>query len=494
VTARAPYVGYFGLRESPFSNTPDSRFVYLGARHKKALALLLRGIQEQGGVVHLTGEIGAGKTTLCRLLLDRLPGDVHAVLIPDPALTAEELLFTVCDELGVQHERDAGRQTILDALRAHLQAARAGGRRAVLIVDEAQNLGVGALEQVRLLASLETGAQKLLEIILVGQPRLIDLLGVEVLPRLSPHITAGYHLLPFAEDETFTYVFHRLTQAGAGRDLFETGAIREVYRLSGGVPRLINAICDRALLGAHAQRRETVDPPTVRAAAHEPLVESGLSAFDRAPAGQAPPQRASTPARRPLWPWLVTAGLVINALVFGTVLVVTLPSHDAVVALPPAAVEKPAAAPRVEEPTAPVPAAAQRDTAAASPPPTAPTVHTPAPAPPIPPALTAAPEPTPPPAQAPVRQRRQQAPSGEPTMPTPATELETSEPGLKIDILVWAPDPKERMVYVNGRKYVEGEALDNGAVIEQIVEDGVVLAHHGQRILVPSDAAREPDR
>ena len=488
MTASAPYVGYFGLRESPFSHTPDSRFVYLGARHKKALAHLRRGIEERGGVVHLTGEIGIGKTTLCRLLLDRLPQGVHAALIPDPALTPAELLFTVCDELGVKHERAAGGQAILvDALHAHLQAVRAGGRRTVLIVDEAQNLGVGALEQVRLLANLETGTQKLLEIILVGQPRLIELLGVEVLHGLSPHITAGYYLLPFAEDDTFTYVSHRLTQAGAGRDLFETDAIREVYRLSGGVPRLINAICDRALLGAHAQRRETVDPPTVRAAAHEPLVESGLPAFDRAPAGQALPQRATTPARRPLWSWLVAAGLVIYVLAIGTVLVVTRPSDHRVVAPPPAPVEKRAAAPTTEEPTAPAPSAERRDTSRTSPPPTVPAVPTPAQAPPTLPGLTAAPESTAP-AQTPARQ----ASPGEPT--TPATQVDPPESGFKIDILVWGPDPKERMVYVNGRKYVEGETMENGAVIEHIVEDGIVLAHHGERILVPSDSAREYGR
>jgi general secretion pathway protein A len=266
------YLSHFGLRERPFSNTPDPRFVYLGARHEEALAHLLYGVQEHGGFVQLTGEIGTGKTTVCRLLLERLPNGVEAALILNPVLTPEELLATLCDELDVKYDaHEPTRKTLVDALYRHLLAAHAATRRIVLIVDEAQNLTVEALEQLRLLTNLETDKQKLLQIILIGQPELTQLLGRRDLRQLAQRITARYHLLPFAEAEAGSYVRHRLALAGGARDIIEARAMREVYRHSGGVPRLINVICDRALLGAYAQRRAKVDARTVRAAAREVL-------------------------------------------------------------------------------------------------------------------------------------------------------------------------------------------------------------------------------
>ncbi len=269
-TTSEMYLAHFGLHERPFSNTPDPAFVYLGARHEEALAHLLYGVQEHGGFVQLTGEIGTGKTTVCRLLLERLPEGVDVALILNPVLSPEELLAALCDELGVKYEAGArSRKEMVDLLYRHLLAAHAAKRRPVLIVDEAQNLTVEALEQLRLLTNLETAKQKLLQIMLIGQPELIELLARPDLRQLSQRITARYHLLPFTAEETRTYLNHRLTLAGGAADIFERGALREVHRLSGGVPRLINVICDRALLGAYAQRRATVDRPTVRVAARE---------------------------------------------------------------------------------------------------------------------------------------------------------------------------------------------------------------------------------
>lgn len=266
------YLAHFGLHERPFSNTPDPAFVYLGARHEEALAHLLYGVQEHGGFVQLTGEIGTGKTTVCRLLLERLPEGVDVALILNPVLGPEELLATLCDELGVKYEAGArSRKELVDLLYRHLLATHAAKRRTVLIVDEAQNLTVDALEQLRLLTNLETAKQKLLQIMLIGQPELVELLARPDLRQLSQRITARYHLLPFTPEETRSYVSHRLTHAGGVADIIERGAVREVHRLSGGVPRLINVIGDRALLGAYAQRRATVDRATVRVAAQEVL-------------------------------------------------------------------------------------------------------------------------------------------------------------------------------------------------------------------------------
>ena len=270
------YLTHFGLAEWPFSNTPDPRFVYLSPRHEEALAHLLYGVRERGGFVQLTGEVGTGKTTTCRYLLSQLPEGVDVALIVNPMLTPEELLATVCDELGVAYAVEGRtRKALVDVLYRHLLAAHARGRRTVLIIDEAQNLSVDALEQLRLLTNLETSTEKLLQIILIGQPELTALLARKELRQVAQRVTARYHLRPCSERDTRAYIARRLQVAGQNLRLFEPGALHVVHRRSRGVPRLINVICDRALLGTFAEGKRVVSARTVRRAAREVAGETG---------------------------------------------------------------------------------------------------------------------------------------------------------------------------------------------------------------------------
>lgn len=266
------YAEHFGLREPPFAITPDPAYVYLGRHHQEALAHLLYGVGENGGFVQLTGEVGTGKTTLVRTLLEQRLENVDVALCLNPRLTVEELLATVCDELGVSCPRESPTlKALLDALNAHLLRAHAAGRRTVLIVDEAQNLSREVLEQIRLLTNLETAKHKLLRIILVGQPELRALLGRSDLRQLAQRITARYHLPPLDRRETAAYIGHRLRVAGGREEIFTRSARWVVYRRSGGIPRLINIICDRALLGAYGRGVRRVGTGLVRTAAREAL-------------------------------------------------------------------------------------------------------------------------------------------------------------------------------------------------------------------------------
>jgi general secretion pathway protein A len=263
---------HFGLSESPFSITPDPRFLYMSVRHREALAHLLYGITGGGGFVQLTGEVGTGKTTICRYLLEQLPADVDVALILNPKLTALELLASVCDELRIAYPAGTtSLKVLVDALYRHLLGAHSRARRTVLIIDEAQNLTVEVLEQIRLLTNLETARDKLLQIILIGQPELSQMLEQPALRQLAQRVTARYHLLPFSPPETCGYILHRMEVAGQRAIAFTEAAMREAHRLSGGVPRLINVICDRALLGAYAHDLRRIEPRTVRTAAGEVL-------------------------------------------------------------------------------------------------------------------------------------------------------------------------------------------------------------------------------
>ena len=265
------YLSFFGLNEKPFAITPDPRYLYLSERHAEALAHLLYGITEAGGFVQLTGEVGTGKTTIVRSLLAQIPKNAEIALILNPRMTAPEFLLTICEELGIGVPNSAAGslKDLVDILSDYLLRAHAGGKRVVLVVDEAQNLSPHVLEQVRLLTNLETNTQKLLQIILIGQPELRELLSRNELRQLAQRITGRYHLDPLSREETASYVRHRLRVSGATTDILTPYALHEAFRLSQGVPRVINVICDRALLGAYSLDRHKVTAGLVRSAAAE---------------------------------------------------------------------------------------------------------------------------------------------------------------------------------------------------------------------------------
>ncbi len=268
------YAPYFGLKSEPFSIAPDPRYLFMSERHREALAHLLYGLGGGGGFVLLSGEIGTGKTTVCRLFLEQIPADCNVAYIFNPKLTVVELLQSVCEEFHIDVPRPDGVtptvKNYLDPLNAFLLEAHAAGRNNVLIIDEAQNLSAEVLEQLRLLTNLETRERKLLQIILIGQPDLRLMLARPELEQLAQRVIARYHLGALTPVETAQYVQHRLEVAGLDRPLpFERKALQRVHELSRGVPRRINLLCDRALLGAFANSQAAVDRATVDKAAAE---------------------------------------------------------------------------------------------------------------------------------------------------------------------------------------------------------------------------------
>jgi general secretion pathway protein A len=265
------YTSFFGLNEKPFAITPDPRYLYLSERHTEALAHLAYGISEAGGFIQLTGEVGTGKTTVLRSLLQQLPPHCDVALILNPRVTPAEFLLAICDELHlpVPEAARGSVKALVDLLTHFLLDAHGRNRRVVLMVDEAQNLDADVLEQVRLLTNLETATQKLLQIILIGQPELREVLARPELRQLAQRITGRYHLEALKKGETTSYLRHRARVAGATRDLFTPAAQRELHRLSGGVPRIVNVIADRALLGAYTLEEPVVNGTLVRRAASE---------------------------------------------------------------------------------------------------------------------------------------------------------------------------------------------------------------------------------
>ena len=264
------YTSFFGLNEKPFSITPDPRYLFMSERHTEALAHLIYGVRESGGFIQLTGEVGTGKTTLVRSLLQQLPENADVAVILNPQLSRNEFLSAICEELGVAlPESTESIKALINVLNAYLLRNHSRGRHTILIVDEAQNLQVDVLEQVRLLTNLETSKKKLLQIILIAQPELRESLSRNDMRQLAQRITGRYHLQPLNRDETIAYIDHRLKVAGGLSTIFSNGAKRELYRLAQGVPRMINVIADRSLLGAFTSDDRQVTPALVRSAASE---------------------------------------------------------------------------------------------------------------------------------------------------------------------------------------------------------------------------------
>jgi general secretion pathway protein A len=293
------YYQYFGLKEAPFSIAVNPRYLFMSARHRDALAHLLYGVGAGGGFILLTGEVGTGKTTINRALLEQLPDATDVAIILNPALDALELLASVCDELGVDYDpQGITLKGLTDRLHAFLLDNHTRGRKTVLLIDEAQHLDVEVLEQIRLLTNLETHHEKLLQIVLIGQPELAAKLARPELRQLNQRITARYNLEPLNVGETRAYIRHRLQVAGltADRELFPGTTVRRIHRHTRGIPRLINVLCDRALLGAYGRDRPRVDRSVLAAAARE-VLGSGTGR-----------------ERRRHWPWAVAAGLLLAGL------------------------------------------------------------------------------------------------------------------------------------------------------------------------------------
>jgi len=259
------YETFFGLNEAPFNVTPDPRFVYLSKHHQAALSAMCYGVERRSGFIQITGEIGAGKTTLSRMFLQQLGENVHSSLVFNPKLSEMELLQGIVEDFGLQPKAKK-RKEYFDCLNRFLLEESARGFNAVVIIDEAQLLPPRALEQIRLLSNLETATQKLLQIILMGQPELKDLLKRPDLRQLRQRITVRCHLPELSSEEVGLYIAHRLSIAGAHDNFFNAEAMQRIYELSSGIPRVINILADRALLAAYSKNTYVVDPVLVECA------------------------------------------------------------------------------------------------------------------------------------------------------------------------------------------------------------------------------------
>ena len=265
------YLEFYGLKQAPFDLTPNPRFLFHSGKHREALNHLLYGIRERKGFVQLTGEVGAGKTTLCRAMLEQLNGQFATALILNPVLNGDELMKAIATEFGLPASSlNLDRLDTLALINEFLLKQAELGKTAVLIIDEAQDLTEELLEQVRLLSNLETDDRKLLQIVLLGQPELRDRLNSPRLRQLRQRITVRYHLAPLTRLEVGQYIQHRLELAGAkGAPFFTQPAVWRIYFHSGGVPRLINAVCDKALLAGYVERSDRVTHRMVARAIRE---------------------------------------------------------------------------------------------------------------------------------------------------------------------------------------------------------------------------------
>lgn len=267
------YTQFFNLKQSPFSIAPDPRYLFMSERHREALAHLLYGVGSGGGIVLLTGEVGAGKTTVCRCFIEQIAANCKLAYIFNPKLSVPELLASICDEFGIEMVAPSSGsisvKRYVDAINAYLLRSHAKGNNNVLVIDEAQNLSAEVLEQLRLLTNLETNERKLLQIILIGQPELRTMLARPELEQLAQRVIARYHLGPLAQDETGSYIAHRLAVAGAAGTPFPRRLLHYIHTLSKGVPRRINLLCDRALLGAYVENEHEVTRKILRRAAAE---------------------------------------------------------------------------------------------------------------------------------------------------------------------------------------------------------------------------------
>lgn len=299
------YEAFYGLKEKPFSLTPDPKYLYLSRAHREALDHLLYGIQEREGFIVITGDVGTGKTTLCRTILTRLDARIKTALILNPVLSEEELLRAILHDFGLPGEGRTKKE-LIDELNAFLLRALTEGQNAVLIIDESQNLSPALLEQVRLLSNLETEREKLIQIILIGQLGLLDLLASPGLKQLNQRVSVRYQLEPLAFPETCQYIYHRLMVAGgSGGVSLSSGALRAIHRYSGGIPRLINLACDRALLRGYVDQSTHISGRRARRA-----IKSLSELVSVGPTGRRSPNRLA-----PLW----AAGLVAVAFAGGWV-------------------------------------------------------------------------------------------------------------------------------------------------------------------------------
>ena len=300
------YLNHFGLNCEPFSIVPDPGFLYPSSRHRQAVAHLKYGLDREGGFILLTGEVGIGKTTLTRTMLKRLPAHVRVAYVLNSKLVVTDVLASICDELSIKitKKKDLSfSKTCIDALNQDLIRAHADGKKTLVVIEEAQNLSTEVLETLRLLSNLETTTQKLLHILLVGQPEFLQILAQKDQRQLNQRVVSRFHLLPLAKSEVANYVNHRLHRAGANRSLFDNAALGTLFRLTKGVPRLINLICHHSLLAAYATGAKTVSADLVKKASVEILGDQ--------------PATGKMTSR---WLW---AGILSLALVLGVVLLNT---------------------------------------------------------------------------------------------------------------------------------------------------------------------------